>query len=82
MVAKGILYEIVFLLFIQKRFYTRGTLTSTRVPQLAEISTLYCDWVRAFKQEKGQLFELHRREGDGKDTQHYTQNAAINVDLF
>ena len=29
---------------------------------------------------KGQLFELHRREGDGKDIHCSAQNAALFVD--
>ena len=33
------------------------------------------EWWRSLNKEKGQLFYL-------KDTQHYTQNAALNVDLF
>ena len=28
-----------------KRFYTRGPLRSVRISQLANIPTLYCDWL-------------------------------------
>ena len=40
-------------LIVQKRFYTRGTLRSTSIPRLAKILTLYRDWLRALKKEKG-----------------------------
>ena len=32
--------------FIQKRFFTRGTLRSIRISRLAKIPTLYHDWLR------------------------------------
>ena len=40
----------------KKRFYTRGTLASIMIPRLAEILTLYRDWLGSLKHEKGQLF--------------------------
>ena len=33
---------------------------------MAKIPTFYCDWLRSLKLEKGQLFELLRREGGVK----------------
>ena len=33
----------------QKRFYTKGTLTSVRIHWLAKIPTLYRDWLRSLK---------------------------------
>ena len=37
----------------QKRFYTRETLTSIRIPRLAKIPTLYRDWLRSLNIRKG-----------------------------
>ena len=34
--------------YIEKRFYTRGTSRSIRIPRLAEIPTLYRNWLRSF----------------------------------
>ena len=39
------------------------------VLQLAKIPTIYRDWQRCVKLEKGLSFELHRREGGGKSIQ-------------
>ena len=48
----------------QKRFYTRGTLKSLRISRLAKIPTLYRNHrLRSLNEEKGLLFELHRKEG-------------------
>ena len=33
----------------QKRFYTRGTLKSIRIPRLAKIQSHYCDWLSSLK---------------------------------
>ena len=38
--------------------------------------------MQIIKSRKGELFDCIEREGDLKDTQRYTQNAALNVDLF
>ena len=42
----------IFISLIIKRFYTRGTLTSKRIPRLAKISIIYRDWLRFLKQER------------------------------
>ena len=42
---------------------------------MAKIATLYRDWLRSFKLEKSELFELHRGEGGGKDINWSAQNA-------
>ena len=39
----------LFYMFYSKRFFTRGTLTSIRIPRLANILTLFHDWLRALK---------------------------------
>ena len=39
-------------LFLQKRFYTRGTLRSIRITRLAKIATLYCEWLRSLKKKR------------------------------
>jgi hypothetical protein len=67
-------------MFKEKRFYTRGTLRSIRISRLAKIPTLYRDWLRSLKKEKGQLFELHRK--DDKVIHCSAQNAALFVDIF
>ena len=48
---------------------------------MAKILNLFPDWWRSLNQEKGK-FECLEREGDLKDTQRNTQNAALNVNLF
>ena len=53
-----------------------------QIPQLPKITTLFPDWWRSLNYEMGQLFDCIEREGDSKDTQRYTSNAALNVDLF
>ena len=37
----------------QKRFYTRETLGGIMISLLAKITTLYRDWLRSLKYEKG-----------------------------
>ena len=64
------------------RFYTRGTLTSKRIPRLAKIPNLYLDWLRSLKKEKSLSFDLHRREGGGKDIHCSAHNAVLFVDLL
>ena len=39
------------------------------------------DWPSSLKSEKVQLFELHRREGVGKDIRRSAQNVALFVYL-
>ena len=51
------------------------------VSQLAKLQTFFPDSEILFHQEKGLSFDCIEREGDLKDTQRNTQNAALNVDL-
>ena len=47
------------------RYSTLDKQRALRFPKWAKIPTLYRDKLRSLKQEKGLLFELHRREGGG-----------------
>ena len=49
---------------------------------MAKISTLFSWLVDIIDQEKGYLIDYIEREGVLKDTQRYTQNVALNVDIF
>ena len=57
---------------VPNRFYTRGALRSIWVSRQVEILEL----------RKGELFELHRREGKLKDIHCSAQNATLFVDLL
>ena len=60
-----------------KRFYTRGALTSIRIPGLAKIPYLYRDWLR------GYYLSCIEGKGVGKEIHCYSaQNAALFVDLL
>ena len=59
----------------EKRFWTRGALSSIMSSRLAKIPTFYRYWLRC-------LFELHRREGGLKDIHCSAPNAALFVDLL
>ena len=67
---------------IQKRFYTRGTLTSTRIPRLAFIPILYTDWMRSLKLERVNYLICIEGKGDGKDIHCSAQNSEIFVVLL
>ena len=61
---------------------TKHLTQSIRIPRLANIPPLYCDWLRAFNYEKSWLFELQRREGGWNEIYCSVQNAALFVDLL
>ena len=49
-IGKSVARRIPLLNYDKKeRFYTRGTLTSIRIPRLAKIPTLYRNWLSSLK---------------------------------
>ena len=76
-------FHVLVKQFYQKRFYTRGTLTSIRISQLAKlITTLYRVGWDPWNKKKDNYLSCIEGKGGGKDIHCVAQNAALFVDLL